>query len=103
MKKAAEQLVDHANVRSDAARAALMATLDELRLRLDPRIIAAEQMEALLGRAQRTANDVGTNVRARPVATTGGLVAFLVAVGLRVWIARRAKSRTGETSARKNS
>ncbi|WP_293879939.1 hypothetical protein [Sphingomonas sp.] len=65
-----------------------MATLAEIRRRADPRVIVAEAAENLVGRANQLRNDTTTTIRNRPALSFGGLAAFGIAVGLRVWLAR---------------
>lgn len=99
MRLAAQQLVDRADANAKAARADLLATVSELRLRLDPRVIAAEGMETLVDRTHDATRRTSDAARANPIMTAGGLAAVLAAIGLRIWLVRRAKSQAAETSA----
>lgn len=100
MKRAAQQLVDRAEARSDAAREQMVRTAFALRERLDPRVLIAERAEHLLARAQMAASAFGDTAKTRPVATTSSLIAFVAAVALRFWLARKTNE-PAETSGEK--
>jgi hypothetical protein len=91
VKNEADLLVKYAERESVRSRARFMATLAEIRHRADPRVIAAEAAENLLGRANHLLDTTTTTVRSRPALSLGGLAAFVIAVGLRVWVAKGKK------------
>jgi hypothetical protein len=88
MKNEADLLVKYTEREAVRARAQFMGTLAELRQRIDPRVIAAEAAENLVGRANHLLADTTTSVRTRPVLSFAGVAAFAVAVGLRIWLSR---------------
>jgi hypothetical protein len=88
MKNQADLLVKHAERESKRARASFLATLAEIRHRTDPRVIAAELAEDVVGRANQMLDDTTTSIRKRPALPLGGLAAFAIAVGLRLWLAK---------------
>lgn len=96
MKNEADLLVKYAEREATRSRAQFLATLAEIRHRADPRVIAAEAAENLLGRANHLLDTTTSSVRSRPALSLGGLAAFAIAVGLRVWIAK-GKSKSDAT------
>jgi len=79
-----------AKAEASAAKARLLATVDTLRHRLDPQVLAAEQAEAIGAKAY-------TLMRSRPARraiTAGGILAVLAALGAFVWLARRGRNAT---------
>jgi hypothetical protein len=88
VKNEADLLVRYSERESKRARASFMATLAEIRHRADPRVMAAEAAEDLLGRANQMLDNTTASIRNRPALATGGMAAFVIAVGLRFWLAR---------------
>lgn len=88
MKREADLLVGQAERNARVARARLLATLAEIRHRIDPRVIAAETAEGALARANHLLDDAKTAIKDRPAITAASGVAFAAAVGLRFWLAK---------------
>lgn len=93
MKRAADLLIAHEKRSVEKARTELFATLTEIRHRLDPRVIAAETAENIAGRASQLVDSARTTVGEHKVASTGGVLAFVIAVALRIWISRKSGDR----------
>jgi hypothetical protein len=91
VKNEADLLVKYAEREAVRSRAQFTETLAEIRRRTDPRVIAAEAVENLLGRANHLLDTATTTVRNSPALSLGGLAAFVIAVGLRVWLAKGKK------------
>jgi hypothetical protein len=89
LKNEADLLVSYAEREAVRSRTQFMATLAEIRRRTDPRVIATEAAEKMMGRANHMVETTTTAVRARPTLALGGLAVFLVALGLRFWLTRR--------------
>jgi hypothetical protein len=89
VKNEADLLVSYAEREVVRSRTQFIATLAEIRRRTDPRVIATEAAENMMGRASHLIDATATAVRARPTLTLGGLAAFMMALGLRIWLARR--------------
>lgn len=88
MKNDAELPVKYAETEAARSRAQFMATLEEIRYRVDPRVIAAETKDNIVGRANRLFETTTTAVRDRPMLAIAGLLAFAAAVGVRIWFSR---------------
>ncbi|CAN5294003.1 hypothetical protein BH09PSE3_BH09PSE3_07780 [soil metagenome] len=88
MKSEADLLVKYAEREAVRSRAQFLSTIAEIRYRIDPRVIAAEAAENMLGRANQLLSDTTTSVKNRPLLSFGSLAAFAVAVGLRIWLAK---------------
>lgn len=88
MKDEADTLVKHAEREAERSRLQFFATFAELRRRIDPRVIAAEAAENMVGRANHLLDDTKASARNHPGVAAGGAAAFVLAVGLRLWLAK---------------
>ena len=98
MKKVVDRAVIDAQRRSDAARQRLLETTAELRERLTPRALVSGAIENVSRRTENLLDTAQATARRSPLTTASGVAAFLVAVGLRLWIARRKSSEPDETA-----
>lgn len=89
MKNEAELLVKYAEREVVRSRGQLMATIAEIRHRIDPRVMAAETADKIVGRASDALSATTSSVKSHPVLSLGGVAAFVGALGLRTWLARR--------------
>jgi hypothetical protein len=89
LKNKSEQAVSDAERESHRSRTQVMATLAEIRRRTNPRIVATETADDLLNRANQLLQTTTTTIRTRPVLALSGFAAFMIAIGLRFWLARR--------------
>jgi hypothetical protein len=96
VKNDADLLVVQAQLEAVRSRAQFLATLAEIRYRIDPRVIAAESFDSALDRAADLIDTTKTSVRSRPLVWLGALATFLVLIGLRSWLPK-AKVDSDET------
>jgi len=86
--KPATNVVSEARSEADQARRDVIATVQILRRRLDPRNIAAEAAENTVVRTTSLLVQAGNSVKRRRWLIIGGAAALAVAVGFRLWVAR---------------
>jgi hypothetical protein len=83
VKRAAGRQLESAEAASAAARAAVLVTLQQIRHRLDPRVIVAETAERGVAKANQLLDDAQASVRARPWLIAVGATLFGIAVAAR--------------------
>jgi len=66
MKSLLDRRILVARSEAQSARAQLLSTVNELRRRLDPRVVASETVEHAVGSATRLLNEAATAARSRP-------------------------------------
>jgi hypothetical protein len=83
VKRAAGRQLESAEANAAAARADVLATLHEIRHRIDPRVIVAETAEHGVAKVSAMLDDVQSTVRARPWLVAVGATLFGIAVAAR--------------------
>jgi ElaB/YqjD/DUF883 family membrane-anchored ribosome-binding protein len=83
VKHAASRQVESAEASAAAARADVLATLMEIRHRIDPRVIVAETAERGVAKANRLLDEAQATVRDRPWLVAVGATLFGIAVAAR--------------------
>lgn len=83
MKALFDRRSDAARARADEARAKVIATIGEVRHRLDPRTVASETAAAALDRVNRLVGDATEAAKARPWLLAAGASLFGIIISLR--------------------
>lgn len=95
--RAVEHRLQTAQSDVEVARAEILATLEEIRHRLDPRTIVAETAERGFARATAALDDAQVGLRSRPWLVALGATLFGIALAARA----RLQAETADTAARK--
>jgi type IV secretory pathway TrbD component len=83
VKRAASRQLESAEASAAAARADVLATLQEIRRRIDPRVIVAETAERGVARVNGILDGAQETVRTRPWLVALGATLFGIAVAAR--------------------
>jgi len=83
VKRAATRQVESAEANAAVARADVLATLQEIRHRIDPRVVVAETAERGLTRVNGLLDGASATVKSRPWLVMAGATLFGIAIAAR--------------------